>query len=91
MRIIMPLLRVLCYLALAVMLFGAIALFGPFLLGVCEDASSGTVKCTDPTYRWFFETGFMIVMMGIFTGLPSLLALGGIVFSVIDLRRWLRR
>lgn len=91
MRTLIILLRILCYVALAVMLFGALCLFGPLLLGLCEDTSGGTVKCTDPTYRWFFETGFMIVMMGIFTGLPSLLALGGLVFSLVDLRRWLGR
>ncbi len=80
----MLLLRVICYAALAIVVFGAIALFAPFILGLCQNASGGTIKCTDPTYRWFFETGFTIVMMSIFTGVPSLLALGGIGFAIRD-------
>ncbi len=91
MHIFMFLLRALCYLALAVMLFGVIALFAPSMLGVCQNAPGASVKCTDPAYRWFFETGFTIVMLGIFTGVPTLLALGGLVFSVVDLRNWSRR
>ncbi len=85
----MLVLRVACYAALATMVFGGVALFAPFVFDLCRNASGGVVKCTDPTYRWFFETGFVIVMMGIFTGLPGLLALGGVAFAVRDL--WPRR
>lgn len=91
MRIFMILLRFVCYTALVIMLFGAIALFAPFIFGFCRNASGGIIKCTDPTYRWWFETGFTIVMMGVFTGVPGLLALGGVVFSVVDLWRRSRR
>ena len=79
-RVLSAILRVAYYIALANMLFGIVALFLPFAREHCTNASCGIVKCTSPTHWWFFETGFTIVMMGVFAGLPTPLGLGGLAF-----------
>ena len=81
-------LRILCYLALVIVLAGFVSLVFPFVTDNCANQSGGTVSCTNPFYRDMFEFGFTVVMFSIFTGLPGLLALGGIVFLVKDLRSW---
>ena len=90
-RLLTAILRVVCYAALVTMLFGVVSLFLPFALEYCKNASGGIVKCTSPSYRWYFETGFTIVMMGVFTGLPALLAFGGLIFLFFDVRNWNKR
>ncbi len=80
--------RVVCYAALALVIAGAIALVAPFALGLCWNKSGGIIACSAPAYRQVYEFGFSVVLMAIFTGFPALLAIGGLVFSVIDVRRW---
>lgn len=91
MKILLTILRVICYLALVVMLLGAAGLFLPFMLDLCSNQSGGTVKCTEPLYRQAFEIGFTIVMMGVYTGAPLILALGGAIFGLFDISRYLRQ
>ena len=90
-RVLTAILRVVCSVALAIMLFGVVVLFLPIAMEHCKSANGGIVKCTSPTCRWFFETDFTIVMRGVFTGLPTLLALGGLAFLVLDVRNWSKR
>ena len=70
---------------------GIICLLVPFMLGLCRNTSGGTISCTDPFYRQVFEFGFGVVLMSIFTGVPALLALAGLVFAALDLTRYFRR
>ena len=77
-------LRVVCYLALAIVAAGIISLSGVFALDLCKQ-SGGTVTCSDPFYRKMYEFGFTVVLMSVFTGLPALLAIGGLVFAVRDI------
>lgn len=91
MRLFMMIARIICYAVLAVVIAGVISLFAPFMLGLCRNASGGTVSCTDPLYRDIFEFGFGTVLMTIFTGVPALLAVGGMIFAGLDLARYLRR
>lgn len=86
-RIFWIIVRVLCYGALVIVAAGAAGLFAPFMLDWCQNQSGGTIKCTSPFYRQIYEFGFTVVMMSIFTGVPALLALGGIFFTLIDLFR----
>ena len=83
--------RVVCYAVLLFVIAGAVSLFAPFMLGLCRNASGGTVSCTDPVYRDMFEFGFGVILMSIFTGLPALLALAGLVFAIFDLTRFVRK
>lgn len=76
--------RLVCYAALILVLAGAASLFGPFLLDLCSQQSGGTVACVDPFYRSVFEFGYTVVLMTVFTGLPGLLALGGLFFFIRD-------
>lgn len=77
--------KLICYVALIVVTFGALSLFLPFILDMCSNASGGTIACTSPTARSFYELGFTITMMAVFTGLPLLLALFGLIFFIKDL------
>ena len=84
MSVIWWIVRIICYAALAMVIIGSISLFVPFALDLCSNQSGGTVKCTAPFYRGVFEFGFVTVMMSVFTGIPTLLALGGIGFLIKD-------
>ena len=84
------LLKAICYVALVVVAAGAISLFVPPWLELCSPLGGGTVKCTEPFYRSVYEFGFTVVMLTVFTGLPGLLALGGVVFLIRDVF-WRRR
>ena len=86
----MVIVRVTCYAVLGFVIAGALSLIAPFMLGLCRNASGGTVSCTDPFYRQMFEFGFGVVLMSIFTGVPALIALAGLVFASIDLTRYFR-
>lgn len=84
-RFVWKILRVVCYLALVIMVAGFLSLVGPFVLNLCREAGGGQIACDAPVYRDVYEFGFMVVMMGVFTGLPALLAMGGVGFGVYDL------
>ena len=86
----MVIVRVICYAVLIFVVAGVISLFAPFMLGLCSNAFGGTVSCSDPFYRQMFEFGFGVVLMSIFTGVPALLALAGLVFASIDLTQYSR-
>lgn len=89
-KVLWLLLKVICYVALAVVAAGFISLVGPSMLGLCAEPVGTSIKCSDPLYRSIFEFGFTVVMLTVFTGLPGLLALGGVVFLVRDVF-WRRR
>ena len=82
--LLFKILKIISYLALAILLFGAISFFIPFLLDLCRNAPAATVSCDAPIYRTFYELGFTILMLAVFTGLPTLLALCGLYFLVKD-------
>lgn len=79
------LLRILCYVSLAVVMFGILSLFVPVSMGACQ-TSSGSIDCISPVYQKLNELGYGIVLATVFTGLPGLLAMGGIYFLVSDIR-----
>ena len=89
-QVIWMIIKVICYVALAVVLAGVISLFAPPMLELCSPLGGGTVKCTAPIYRSFYEFGFTVVMLTVFTGIPGLLALAGLVFLIRDVF-WRRR
>lgn len=74
--------KTLCYLALIIVITGGAALFLPFIFDLCQNQSGGTVGCDAPIYRSIYEYGFTIVMMSVFTGIPILLALIGLVLLI---------
>lgn len=78
-------LRFLCYTALVIVLIGLLSLVLPFAFDLCSTQSGGIVNCTSELYRKFYEFGFTVVMMSIFTGVPGILAIGGVVFLFKDI------
>lgn len=87
-RVFVRILRIVCYLALVIVLAGIVSLIWPFATDHCSNQSGATVSCTSTLYQTMYEFGFTVVMMAIFTGLPALLALGGVVFLVKDISSW---
>lgn len=84
------LLRFVCLAALVVGLVAVCGLVLPFTFDVCHDGGAGQIVCDRPIYRTAFDTGFAIVMFGVYTGLPAILAVAGMLFllgSVFNLRR----
>lgn len=90
-RLFMIIARVVCYMVMIIVVAGIFSLFVPFMLGLCRNTPGGTVSCADPFYRQVFEFGFGVVLMSIFTGIPALLALAGVVFAALDLTQYFRR
>ena len=82
--------KFICYAALALVVTGAISLFAPPMLELCSPLGGGTVTCTAPIYRSFYEFGFTVAMLNAFTGIPGLLAIAGLVFLIRDMF-WRRR
>lgn len=89
-KVLWVILKVMCYGALAFVVVGFISLVAPSMLGLCDEPVGTTIKCSDPLYRSIFEFGFTVVMLTVFTGLPGLLALGGVGFLIRDVF-WRRR
>ena len=89
-RLIWIIARIICYAALALVIVGAASFFVPYWLELCSNQAGGTIRCTDPLYRTMAEFGFTVVMLSVFTGIPTLLSLGALIFAVVDVRRWLR-
>jgi hypothetical protein len=90
-RVLLILLKVACYLALVVVLAGVASLVLVSALGVCPQLTEGGVSCSSAGYQDLAHFGLSVVLASVFTGLPALLAIGGLVFLVRDLRRWRSR
>ncbi len=85
------LVRIFCHLGLAFVLSGLAAMIIVSGLGVCPRFDEGAISCTTSFYTGVAQFAMTVMLLTVFTGLPALLALGGAVFLVIDLRRWWRR
>jgi hypothetical protein len=88
MRILAILLKLICYAALAFVAAGIAALVFVSQMGGCPRLDEGSVQCISPFYESLGSYGLGIVMVSAFTGLPALLAIGGLVFLIRDLMRW---
>jgi hypothetical protein len=83
--------KIVCYLALACELAAFGSLTALHSLGVCPTINEGGIECTAPAYESIASFGVMVVLMTVFTGVPGLLAIAGIVFLILWLvRRWRR-
>lgn len=83
------LLRVLCYASLAVVVWAFVTV--QWLLGGdCPTIHTGAVICNTPEAQETANTALGVILVTVFTGVPALLALGGLVFLVKDLWRLVR-
>lgn len=89
---IVPLLpRIVCYGALAFALSGVVGMWLVNSFGGCESFNEAAIKCPASWSQGLAEWSLMVFILTIFTGVPLLLALGGVLFAIVDLVRWVRR
>jgi len=80
-----------CIAALILVAAGIGSLVLVSLSGVCPVLNEGNISCTAPSYQALAEFGMAVLLLTVFTGLPALLAFGGLVFLVRDTMAWRRR
>lgn len=76
-----------CYAALIVVAGGFLGMLVLSAGDFCSSLSTGSIKCGSETAQSLAELSFGIVLITIFTGIPGLLALGGVIFAIIALFR----
>ncbi|MFN3656241.1 MAG: hypothetical protein ACK4UO_03160 [Pseudolabrys sp.] len=92
MRTVLSLLRMLCYVALAVVGGAALALTLNETFAICTGFSANTgLACGGAWYEGLFNFAMGIVMVSLLSLVPAALAIAGLIFAVIDLVRWRRR
>lgn len=84
-------LRLVCYVALAIVVCGVGAMVFVSMLDVCPTLHEGGISCNAPVYQHLAEFGMTVLLVTVFTGFPALLAIGGIVFLARDIAHWRRR
>lgn len=82
-KILMGALRLVCYGMLALMLAFAAAMAVLLISGACV-AAGPAYACTGQTAQTLADLALSLLLLSVFTGLPLLLALGGVAFAVID-------
>lgn len=90
-RLLMLLLRAICYLCLAAVIFGFGSLIVFSFSGLCPKLDAGGVWCATDWLTSTAEIGLGIVIVTVFTGFPGLFAIGGLIFAFRDFRRFLRQ
>lgn len=84
-------LRLVCYVTLAIVVCGIGAMVLVSMLDVCPTLHEGGINCNAPVYQHLAEFGMTVLLVTVFTGFPALLAIGGIVFLARDIAHWRRR
>lgn len=83
--------KAICYLALAIVLSGIAAILIVEGFSLCRALDDPARQCSSAFGSALVTWGTGVLMLTVFTGLPALLALLGIVFLVRDLWRRFRR
>lgn len=84
-------LRLVCYVALAIVVCGIGAMVFVSMLDVCPTLHEGGISCNAPVYQHLAEFGMAVLLLTVFTGFPAFLAIGGVVFLARDIAHWRRR
>lgn len=82
--------RLLCYPSLVIVV-GAFATIQLLQGGACPTIHTGAVICNDPQSQEWANLALSVMLLTFFTGVPALLALGGLVFGIRDGWRLLKR
>lgn len=88
-KLLLGLLRLLCYLGLVFVLSGIVAWAA--VQGHCPRFDTGAISCDSAQMQSLAEWAMSVILISVFTGLPLLLALGGLIYATIDGLRWWRR
>jgi hypothetical protein len=81
------LLRLICYLALVLLLAAAVALVIVRANGQCPAITEIGVTCATGFSQALADFGLAVGVFALDTGVPIVLAFGGVVFLMRDLRR----
>jgi hypothetical protein len=81
------LLRLICYAALAIMLAAGVALLIVKFNGQCPPLSEIGVTCVTKFSQFLADFGLAVGVFTLDTGAPIVLAVGGLIFLLRDLRR----
>lgn len=88
-KLLRILLRIACYAGLLLVAAGFAALYVAH--GDCPRLDSGAVICNTPASQELGNFALSVMLISFFTGVPLALALGGLIYLVIDLRAWWKR
>lgn len=80
-------LRIVCYIALTVVVLAVVILLALGLSDICPRIDTGAVECSSEFAKYAAQLAMAAVLLSIFTGLPGLLAIGGVYFLVRDALR----
>jgi hypothetical protein len=86
-RAVFLLLRLICYPALVIVGAAAIAVLIVYFNGQCPPISEIGVTCTTAYSQLLGDYGVVVGVFTLNTGFPIVLAFGGLVFLLRDLRR----
>lgn len=89
-RLLKALLEIICYLSLAIVISGILALVFVQTGGRCPQFNTGGVRCVTEFSQWMGNYAMTVTLVTAFTGFPGLLALGGLVFLFGRIRRRLK-
>ncbi len=81
-KVLFLILRIVCYLALVLVLSSIVALVVAMTFGECAQGSGGGIDCTSSLAQGVVDAAFGMLLLSVFTGFPALLALGGIFFLI---------
>ncbi|MEM7426180.1 MAG: hypothetical protein AAF441_08790 [Pseudomonadota bacterium] len=85
---VFKLFRWVCYAALIIVAGAFVLMIALGSSELCSSLSTGSIRCSSPTAQTLAELSFGIVLISVFTGIPTLFALLGVVFLIRAL--WLR-
>ena len=85
------LLRLICYAALATVIAAGFALIIVWVNGRCSPLSEIGMTCATKFSQRLADFGFSIAMVTLDTGIPIVLAIGGLIFFLRDARRAFNR
>ena len=81
--------RLVCYAALAAVLFAIVSMALLLETGACSSISTGGVTCSTEQYTDIAGWSLAILLLTTFTGIPGLMAIAGVFFLLRKLFLWL--
>ena len=90
-KIFVWIVKLACIAALIIVVAGIGSLVYVSAIGACPTLNEGGIRCVTPAYQSVAEYGMTVLLLTVFTGIPGLMAIGGMIFLVRDLMAWRRR
>ena len=85
------LLRLICYPALALAILASLALAIVSVNGQCPPMTELGVTCATKLSQGLADFSLAVLVTALDTGVPIVLAVGGLIFLMRDVRRWRAR